>query len=115
MLVDMESVKRFHEQPLDWFFVRCASRFHGPIFAVSQCVRSLALDNKHMVEKEQVIKLIRTVVAIGSQKRGSSHASPTGTVPLSERVMRAFIAIAEQPDDPFRFVVIQTLAEIRMS
>ncbi|KAI0252434.1 Rapamycin-insensitive companion of mTOR, N-term-domain-containing protein [Lactifluus subvellereus] len=95
MVVDMESVKRFHEQPLDWFIVR-----------------SLALDNKHVVEKEQVIKLIRTIVAIGSQKRGSSHASLTGTVPLSERVMRGFIAIAEQPDDPFRFVAIQTLAEI---
>jgi rapamycin-insensitive companion of mTOR len=77
--------------------------------------RSLALDNKHMVEKEQAIKLIRTVVAIGSQKRNSNHANYTGIVPLlSERIMRALIAIAEQPDDPFKFIAIQTLAETSM-
>ncbi|KAI0004603.1 Rapamycin-insensitive companion of mTOR, N-term-domain-containing protein [Russula compacta] len=97
MLVDMESIKRLHEQPLDWFFVR-----------------SLALDIKHTVEKEQVIKLIRTIVAIGSHKRGSIHVSCTGAVPLSERVMRAFVAVAEQPDDPFRPLAIQTLAEIML-
>jgi rapamycin-insensitive companion of mTOR len=28
--------------------------------------------------------------------------------------MRAFTAVAEQPDDPFRFIAIQTLAEISM-
>ncbi|KAI0304497.1 Rapamycin-insensitive companion of mTOR, N-term-domain-containing protein [Multifurca ochricompacta] len=96
MLVDTESVKRLHEQPLDWFVVR-----------------SLALDNKHTVEKEQVIKLIRAIVTIGSQN-DSNRASCTGTVPLSERVMRAFIAVAEQLDDPFRFVAIQTLTEIML-
>ena len=64
------------------------------------------------MEKEQVIKLIRTIVTIGSQRKDSNHASCTGTVPLSERVVRAFIAVAEQPDDPFRSVAIQTLAEI---
>jgi hypothetical protein len=74
--------------------------------------RTLALDIKHTVEKEQAIKLIRTIVTIGSQKRGSTHASCAGAVPLSERVMRAFIAVAEQPDDPFRPVAIQTLTEI---
>jgi rapamycin-insensitive companion of mTOR len=74
--------------------------------------RSLALDNKHTLEKEQAIKLIRTIVTIGSQRKDSNHASSTGTVPLSERVVRAFIAVAEQPDDPFRSVAIQTLAEI---
>lgn len=97
MLVDTESVKRLHEQPLDWFIVR-----------------SLALDNKHTVEKEQAIKLIRTIVTIGSRRKDSNHASSTGTVPLSERVVRAFIAVAEQPDDPFRSSAIQTLAEIML-
>ncbi|KAI9458810.1 Rapamycin-insensitive companion of mTOR, N-term-domain-containing protein [Russula earlei] len=97
MLVDLESIKRLNEQPFDWFLVR-----------------SLALDIKHTVEKEQAIKLIRTIVAIGSQKRGSMHVSGTGAVPLSERVMRAFIAVAEQPDDAFKAVAIQTLAEIML-
>ncbi|KAF8272211.1 Rapamycin-insensitive companion of mTOR, N-term-domain-containing protein [Lactarius quietus] len=97
MLVDAESVKRLHEQPLDWFIVK-----------------SLALDNKHTMEKEQAIKLIRAIVTIGSQRKDSNHASCSGTVPLSERVVRAFIAVAEQPDDPFRSVAIQTLAEIML-
>ena len=75
-------------------------------------LRSLALDNKNTVEKEQVIKLIRTIVTLGSKRKDSNHASCTGTVPLSERVLRAFIAVAEQQDDPFRSVAIQTLSEI---
>jgi hypothetical protein len=82
------------------------------VFGVSDDARSLALDIKHTVEKEQAIKLIRTIVAIGSRKRGSTPVSCSGAVPLSERVMRAFIAVAEQPDDPFRPVAIQTLTEI---
>ena len=86
--------------------------YYGYTFTISDNTRSLALDIKHTVEKEQVIKLIRTIVAIGSQKRGSTHVSSTGAVPLSERVMRAFVAVAEQPDDPFRPLAIQTLAEI---
>ncbi|KAF8501078.1 Rapamycin-insensitive companion of mTOR, N-term-domain-containing protein, partial [Russula emetica] len=97
MLVDIESIKRLNQQPLDWFLVR-----------------SLALDIKHTVEKEQAIKLIRTFAAIGSQKRGSPHVACLGTVPLSERVMRAFVAVAEQPDDPFRPIAVQTLTEIML-
>jgi hypothetical protein len=111
MVVDLESIKRLNEQSLDWFLVRCASHPHR-YTTVSDNTRSLALDIKHTVEKEQAIKLIRTIAAIGSQKRGSNHAPCTGAVPLSERVMRAFVAIAEQPDDPFRPVAVQTLTEI---
>lgn len=97
MLVDIESIKRLNQQPLDWFLVR-----------------SLALDIKHTVEKEQAIKLIRTFATIGSQKRGSPHVACLGAVPLSERVMRAFVAVAEQPDDPFRPIAVQTLTEIML-
>ncbi|KDQ62311.1 hypothetical protein JAAARDRAFT_30208 [Jaapia argillacea MUCL 33604] len=93
-LVDADSVERLQEQSLDWCIVK-----------------SLARDNKHAIEKEQVIKLIRAIVEIGSEKR-----DPRGTgarsIPLSEPVMRAFIAIAEQPDDPFKPICVQTLAEI---
>jgi rapamycin-insensitive companion of mTOR len=114
MVVDLESIKRLNEQPLDWFLVRCASHPHGYIVAVSDNTRSLALDIKHTVEKEQAIKLIRTIAAIGSQKRGSTHVPCSGAVPLSERVMRAFVAVAEHADDPFRPVAVQTLTEICM-
>jgi rapamycin-insensitive companion of mTOR len=114
MLVDMESIKRLNEQPFDWFLVRFVSHLHGYILAILDITRSLALDIKHTVEKEQAIKLIRTIAAIGSQKRGSTHVPCNGAVPLSERVMRAFVSVAEQLDDPFRPVAVQTLTEISM-
>ena len=114
MLVDVESIKRLNQQPLDWFLVRYALHLQEYVIAVSDNTRSLALDIKHTVEKEQAIKLIRTFATIGSQKRGSPHVACLGTVPLSERVMRAFVAVAEQPDDPFRPIAVQTLTEISM-
>ena len=114
MLVDLESIKRLNEQPFDWFLVRYDTHLHECILAISDIIRSLALDIKHTVEKEQAIKLIRTIAAIGSQKRGSAHVPCVGAIPLSERVMRAFVAVAEQPDDPFRPVAVQTLTEISM-
>ncbi|KAI0322355.1 Rapamycin-insensitive companion of mTOR, N-term-domain-containing protein [Amylostereum chailletii] len=95
LLVDADSVKRFREHPLDWYIVK-----------------SLTLDNKHTVEKEQVIKLIRAIVEIGAQRQYPHTAPCSGKVPLSEPIMRSFIAIAEQPEDPFKTICIQTLAEI---
>jgi rapamycin-insensitive companion of mTOR len=76
--------------------------------------RSLARDSKHAAEKEQVVKLIRAIVEIGSQ-RAPNTAVGTGKVPLSETVIRAFIAVAEHSEDPFRNICVQTLVEIRMS
>jgi rapamycin-insensitive companion of mTOR len=73
--------------------------------------RSLLRDNKHAVEKEQVVKLVRAVVEVGTL-RDSGARSGTGVIPLSETVMRAVIAVAEHADDPFRPIFIQTLAEI---
>lgn len=70
-------------------------------------------DNKHAVEKEQAVKLIRTIVEIGSQRRDSPSVPGFGTVPLSEPVMRALVAVAEHVEDPFRPICVQTLAEIR--
>lgn len=84
-----------------------------PLSLVQSGVRSLNRDTKHAVEKEQVIKLIRTVIEIGTVRRDPSTSGGTATVPLSEPVMRAIIAVAEQAEDPFRPICIQTLAEIR--
>ncbi|VDC00682.1 unnamed protein product [Peniophora sp. CBMAI 1063] len=95
LLVDADSVTKLHEQPLDWYIVK-----------------SLTLDNKNTVEKEQVIKLIRAIVEIGSHRVESQTATTSGKVMLSEEVMRAFVAVAEQPDDPFKNICVQTLAEI---
>jgi rapamycin-insensitive companion of mTOR len=76
-------------------------------------LRTLAKDNKHAIEKEQAIKLIRAVVEIGSENGGQPTAVGFGSVPLSETVMRGIVAIAEQPEDPFKTICIQTLIEIR--
>ncbi|KAJ4482113.1 Rapamycin-insensitive companion of mTOR, N-term-domain-containing protein [Lentinula aciculospora] len=90
-LVDAESVKKLKEQEIDWYIIR-----------------SLHRDNKFAVEKEQVIKLIRAIVEVGTVSNGGGPRN----VPLSDPVLRAFIAVAEQADDPFRFICIQTLAEL---
>ncbi|KAH9936411.1 Rapamycin-insensitive companion of mTOR, N-term-domain-containing protein [Fomitopsis serialis] len=96
-LVDFHSVERLKEQKLDWFMVKSLSR-----------------DNKYAVEKEQVIKLIRAIVEIGSERRGpgGTNARGAGAVPLSNAVLRALNAVAESVDDPFRPICLQTLTEI---
>ncbi|KAI6044824.1 Rapamycin-insensitive companion of mTOR, middle domain-containing protein [Pisolithus marmoratus] len=63
-------------------------------------VKSLARDNIFSVEREQVIKLIRAIVDIAAEKR--------------DPVMRAFIAVAEHAEDPFRSICVQTLAEMSL-
>ncbi|KAF8895478.1 Rapamycin-insensitive companion of mTOR, N-term-domain-containing protein [Infundibulicybe gibba] len=93
-LVDADSVKRLGDT-LDWYIVKSLNR-----------------DNKHTIEKEQVIKLIRTIIEIGTTHQDSSGTSGVGTVPLSEPIMRALVAVAEHAEDPFRPICTQTLTEI---
>ncbi|KAF8133736.1 Rapamycin-insensitive companion of mTOR, N-term-domain-containing protein [Boletus edulis] len=86
-----------HRQPLEWFIVK-----------------SLARDNKHAVEREQVIKLIRAVVDIVSEKRDRRGNTGSSVIPLSEPIARAFVAVAEHAEDPFRQICVQTLAEMSL-
>lgn len=65
------------------------------------------------MEKEQVVKLIRAIVDIGSQRNAPGTTAGTGKVPLSDPVTRAFIAVAEHSEDPFKAICLQTLTEIR--
>jgi rapamycin-insensitive companion of mTOR len=74
--------------------------------------RTLVRDNKHAAEKEQAIKLIRAVIEVGTVHTDTSSVPGAGVVPLSEAIIRAVIAVAEQPDDPFRPVCILTLTEL---
>ncbi|KIM43166.1 hypothetical protein M413DRAFT_443978 [Hebeloma cylindrosporum] len=93
-LVDKDTVSRLGDA-LDWYILKALLR-----------------DNKHAVEKEQVIKLIRIIVEVGTVRRDPEMKSGPGSVPISEAVMRSIIAVAEHPEDPFRLICIQTLAEI---
>ncbi|KAH8104684.1 Rapamycin-insensitive companion of mTOR, N-term-domain-containing protein [Cristinia sonorae] len=95
LLVDTRSVEKLCEQAIDWYIVK-----------------SIARDNKHAVEREQAIKLIRAMIEIGSQRRTPHAGVGTGTVPLSKQIMRAIVAVAEHPEDPFRPICVQTLSEI---
>lgn len=74
----------------------------------------MARDSKHAVEKEQALKLIRSLVEIGTQRRSPSDGAGFGasSVPLSESVIRAIVAVAEHGEDHFRFLSLLTLAEI---
>ncbi|PCH40022.1 hypothetical protein WOLCODRAFT_136614 [Wolfiporia cocos MD-104 SS10] len=95
LLVDSHSVELLQQQKLDWYIVKSLSR-----------------DNKHAVEKKQVIKLLRTVVEIGSERRAPGCAAVLGVVPIPTVVMRALIAVADSQEDPFRPICLETLTEI---
>lgn len=83
---------------------------HGFFLLITN--RSLNRDIKYAVEKEQAIKLIRTMVEIGTTRRDSSISSGAAVVPMSDAVLRSLIAVAEHLDDPFRPICIETLTEI---
>lgn len=89
-------------------YLFCPTRQESHIYSN----RSLARDNKHAREREQVIKLIRTIVDIVSEPRDRRGVNGTKTIPLSEPIMRAFVAVAEHAEDPFRPICVQTLAEM---
>lgn len=110
-LVDADRVSRLGES-LDWYIVKYVI-IKCDVFLQSECVlRSLLRDNKHAVEKEQVIKFVRMVVEVGTVRRDTETKSGPGAIPISQTTIRAIVAVAEHPEDPFRLICIQTLAEI---
>lgn len=99
---------------LDWYIVKCVPSPSALFIASKTTQRSLQRDNKHAKEKEQALKLIRTIIELSTTNRdGSIATNRIGTVHLSEAVMRAVVAVAEHPEDPFRPICIETLTEIR--
>ncbi|KAG6337319.1 hypothetical protein ID866_1781 [Astraeus odoratus] len=112
-LVDSASIEQLHQQPLDWFIVKCyyiaSVPDHVLIF-----LRSLARDNKFAVEREQVIKLIRAIVDIAAEKRDRRGNTGPVPIPLTEPIIRAFVAVAEHAEDPLRSICVETLAEMSL-
>ncbi|CAE6415154.1 unnamed protein product [Rhizoctonia solani] len=100
-MVDIDSVAKLREQDIDYYLVRTFSR-----------------DNKHGIEKESALKLIRKIVEVGSRHPSKADVTSkgkavgTGCVPVSEAVIRALIAVADHPEDPLRFLCLLTLSEI---
>jgi len=112
-LIDIESVDKLKEHPIDWYIVKLVSVHLFLCRTFLTALRSLSRDNKFAVEKEQVIKFIRAIVQIGAEQRSPYNATAASRVPLSESVLRAFIAVAEHVEEPFRQICVLTLAEIR--
>ncbi|CUA72508.1 Protein ste16 [Schizosaccharomyces pombe 972h-] [Rhizoctonia solani] len=100
-MVDNDSVTKLREQDIDYYLVRTFSR-----------------DSKHGIEKESALKLIRKIVEVGSKYptkadvTSKGKAVGTGSVPVSEAVIRALIAVADHQEDPLRFLCLLTLSEI---
>lgn len=109
-LIDIESVNKLQEHPIDWHIVKWVEFPSSSV--LPHASRSLSRDNKFAVEKEQVIKLIRVIVQLGAERRTPCNTTAS-RIPLREPVLRAFIAVAEHVDEPFRQICVLTLAEIR--
>lgn len=73
--------------------------------------RSLTRDIKLAREREQVIKLVRVLVELSGDRHASFTPPGCGNVLVTEPIMRAVIAIAEQPEDPLRLICCETLIE----
>jgi rapamycin-insensitive companion of mTOR len=61
----------------------------------------LTRDQRFEWEREQAIKLIRTCMEL-----------PNGASAIPESMTRALVAIAEQPDDGYRNICLETLCEL---
>lgn len=62
-----------------------------------------------------MVKLIRAIVEVGAERNSLHLSAGLGRVPLSEPIMRALIAVADHPDDPFKNICCETLVEICMT
>lgn len=52
---------------------------------------------------------------VGTTHRDSPVSSGVAVIAISDAVLRAITAVAENIDDPFRTICIETLTEIRES
>ncbi|RKP00256.1 hypothetical protein CXG81DRAFT_13438, partial [Caulochytrium protostelioides] len=79
-------------------------------------VRALTRDHRSDIECEQALKLVRALVEL-EPPSGETDAIATfvkprdGVVLVPQSVLRVLVAVAEQPEDKFRHVCIETLAE----
>ncbi|KZO96980.1 hypothetical protein CALVIDRAFT_480721 [Calocera viscosa TUFC12733] len=103
-LVDTAGLGVLQEEGLDWYMIKTLSR-----------------DNKHVEETEQALKLLRAFLSLrsdppastSSTTTSSSSAPPAGqSVPISESLMRAFVALAESSEDLLHLAALETLAEL---
>ncbi|CED82219.1 ste16 protein [Phaffia rhodozyma] len=120
LLVDSEGWKTLERMGIDWYIIRTFTR-----------------DVSCAPEKIQALKLIRSVLnlppspftppLISTPSRSKSLSDyrnlndlerrgfrRSAKVPLSDSVIRTLVSLAENGDDPFRFVSLETLAEIAL-
>ncbi|EJU03152.1 hypothetical protein DACRYDRAFT_78031 [Dacryopinax primogenitus] len=98
-IVDATALGVLKDEGLDWYMIKTLSR-----------------DNKHVEEKEQVLKLIRLFLTLRSepqpQNSNSNPSPPPPAPPISEPLLRAFIAMCDSSEDALRLTGLETLAEL---
>lgn len=72
--------------------------------------RTLLRDNRCSSEKEQALKLVRWVMECGAQSAQDVDAGKL----VTENVVRAMAAAAEQHDEALRYLCIETLGELAL-
>lgn len=74
-------------------------------------------DPRHSLEKAQALKLLRWVINLGVLSPSTSTAPGTVAggppkIPLCDGIVRTLVSVAENGDDSFRLICLETLAEI---
>ena len=78
--------------------------------------RTFTRDAKHLTEKTQCLKLVRSLLSLSTViSPASSSSSGRGRIPLSDAIVRTLVSVAENADDPFKGICLETLAEIGQS
>lgn len=63
--------------------------------------RALTRDQRYDIEREQAIRLIRSLIEL-----------PYAAEKMPHSIVRTLIAVAEQPDDKFKLICLETLCEL---
>jgi rapamycin-insensitive companion of mTOR len=75
--------------------------------------RTFTRDAKHLTEKTQCLKLVRSLLSLSTViSPASSSSSGRGRIPLSDAIVRTLVSVAENADDAFKGICLETLAEI---
>lgn len=131
LLVDQDGWSKLEERGVGWYLLRYvfpSSSFLNLREDYLSVVdfpfgfgRTFSRDQKQVTEKIQALKLVRRVIDLSltsfpTTSTGAGTSSGKGTsrlrVPLSDTIVRTLVSVAENADDSFRLVVLETLAEI---
>ena len=102
---------------LEWLLIRYVQPLYGKLIC-----RTMARDTKAVVEREQALLLLRAITTLPRPRLPTdlyaSHSSLGRVnllaykVPMTDGLIRAIVAIAENSQDAMWIVCMETLVEI---